>query len=67
MACVYWHSTRRIGGVMQRVLRGVMSVLGRSEEDLATLSRRRGEACVGERLDKDVQSELTPQGEGKFR
>ena len=52
---------------MQRVLRGVMSVRGRSEEDLATLSRRRGEARIGERLDGDVQSELTPRGEGKVR
>ena len=40
VACVDWHSTRRIGGAMQRVLRGIMSVRGRSEEDLATLSRR---------------------------
>ena len=34
IACVHRHSTRRIGGAMQRVLWGVMSVRGRSEEDL---------------------------------
>ena len=38
---MHWHSTRRIRGAI-RALREVISVRGRREKDLATLSKRRG-------------------------